>query len=66
MRIEIKDAFDYEVLGSCQFGVYAGYDNEVEDCGEPAYYKVWGSLLVCQKHFKLIEKEESKGDKIRS
>ena len=54
MRIEIKDALDYEVLGSCQFGVYAGYDNEVEDCGEPAYYKVWGSLLVCQKHFKLI------------
>ncbi len=57
--------FDWEELPyRCQYGVYTGYDNEAEDCGEPATHKVWwaddasDAMLVCQEHFDFIKKTE--------
>ena len=56
--------FDYEVLHRCEYGVYAGYGNEVVGCGEPATHRVWwaddmsDAMLVCQEHFEVIKKSE--------
>lgn len=58
--------FDYEVPHLCQYGVPNGVGSDVDDCQEPAPYKVWwdvdgmDAMFVCQEHFNFIKKTEEK------
>lgn len=61
----MESAFDYKIIARCEYGVYAGYDNEVlVVCGEPAIHKVWwkddapDTIFVCPEHFECIWKTD--------
>ena len=52
---------DYRVLHTCQYGVYSPHRyDKVEDCGDPAPYKVWWEdeekdcMYICEEHLHAI------------
>ncbi len=60
----MTDGFEWKYLKGCEYGVASGYDNEVEDCGEPSYAVVWwkddksDAMRLCRHHFDEVRKTE--------